>query len=174
VGDQSAQTNRVDRRDFSGMIALTIPGFGALELHHLVLDYNGTLAVDGRLLPGVREALTTLADRLSIHVITADTFGFAGTELAGLPVNITIVPQEGQAEAKLAHVEHLGTAGVFAIGNGRNDRKMLAAAAVGVALAQAEGASAETIAAADVVAKGILDGLGLLLHPKRLIATLRS
>jgi len=156
------------------MIALTIPGFGALELHHLVLDYNGTLAVDGKLLPGVREALMTLADRLSIHVITADTFGLAGTELGGLPVNITIISQDGQADAKLAHVEHLGTAGVFAIGNGRNDRRMLAAVAVGVALAQAEGASAETIAAADVVATGIVDGLGLLLHPKRLIATLRS
>jgi len=156
------------------MIALTIPGFGALELQHLVLDYNGTLAVDGKLLPGVRDALAALADQLEIHVITADTFRLAGTELAGLPVNITIISQEAQADAKLAHVQRLGTPGVFAIGNGRNDRKMLAAAAVGVALAQAEGAAAETIAAADVVATDILDGLDLLRHPKRLIATLRS
>lgn len=156
------------------MIAVTIPGFGALELRHLVLDYNGTLAVDGKLLPGVREALTALADRLEIHVITADTFGLAGTELAGLPVNITIVPQAEQAEIKLAHVVRLGTESVFAIGNGRNDRKMLAAAAVGVALTQGEGASAETLAAADVVATHVVDALDLLLHPKRLIATLRS
>ena len=156
------------------MIALTIPRFGALELQHLVLDYNGTLAVDGKLLPGVRDALMALADELDIHVTTADTFGLAGAELAGLPVNITIIAQEGQADAKLAHVEHLGTAGVFAIGNGRNDRKMLAAAAVGVALVQAEGSAAETIAAADVVANGIVEALGLLLYPKRLIATLRS
>ena len=156
------------------MIALTIPGFGALELQHLVLDYNGTLAVDGKLLPGVRNALMALADELDIHVTTADTFGLAGAELAGLPVNITIIAQEAQADAKLAHVEHLGTAGVFAIGNGRNDRKMLAAVAVGVALVQAEGSAAETIAAADVVANGIVEALGLLLYPKRLIATLRS
>ena len=156
------------------MIALTIPGFGALTLEHLVLDYNGTLAVDGRLLPGVRDALAALAEELVIHVITADTFGLAGTELAGLPVNITIIPQEAQADAKLAYVEHLGAQRVFAVGNGRNDRKMLAAAAVGVALAQAEGAAAETIAAADIVATGILDGLGLLRNTKRLTATLRS
>jgi soluble P-type ATPase len=156
------------------MIALTVPGFGALALEHLVLDYNGTLAVDGRLLPGVRGALTALAEELVIHVITADTFGLAGTELAGLPVNITIIPQEAQADAKLAYVEHLGAERVFAIGNGRNDRKMLAAAAVGVALAQAEGAAAETIAAADIVATGILDGLDLLRNTKRLTATLRS
>jgi soluble P-type ATPase len=156
------------------MIELTVPGFGALRLEHLVLDYNGTLAVDGRLLPGVRDALTALAEELVIHVITADTFGLAGTELAGLPVNITIIPQEAQADAKLAYVEHLGPERVFAIGNGRNDRKMLAAAAVGVALAQAEGAAAETVAAADIVATGILDGLDLLRNTKRLTATLRS
>ena len=51
---------------------------------------------------------------------------------------------------------------------------MLAAVAVGVALVQAEGSAAETIAAADVVANGIVEALGLLLYPKRLIATLRS
>jgi soluble P-type ATPase len=156
------------------MIALSVPGFGALALEHLVLDYNGTLAVDGRLLAGVRDALEALAEQLVIHVITADTFGLAGTELAGLPVNITIIPQEAQADAKLAYVEHLGADRVFAIGNGRNDRKMLAAAAVGVALAQAEGAAAETIAAADIVATGILDALDLLRNTKRLTATLRS
>jgi soluble P-type ATPase len=156
------------------MISVAIPGFGTLELHFLVLDYNGTLAVDGRLLPGVREALAALADDVEVHVITADTFGLAGVELAGLPVNLTIVPEAGQADAKLAHVERLGVAHVFAIGNGRNDRRMLAAAAVGVALVQTEGASAVTIAEADIVAPGIVAALDLLRHPKRLIATLRS
>jgi len=156
------------------MIAVAIPGFGTLEVHFLVLDYNGTLAVDGRLLPGVRDALAALADDVEIHVITADTFGLAGVELAGLPVNLTIVPEADQADAKLAHIERLGARNVFAVGNGRNDHRMLAAAAVGVALMQAEGASAETIAEADIVAPGIVAALELLRHPKRLIATLRS
>jgi len=156
------------------MIALSIPGFGALELRHLVLDYNGTLAVDGKLLPGVRDALSALGDDIEIHVVTADTFGRASVELAGLGVNLTIVAETAQAEAKLAHVERLGAAGVVAIGNGRNDRMMLAAAALGVALVQAEGASAEALGAADIVATGIVDALDLLRHPKRLIATLRS
>jgi soluble P-type ATPase len=35
------------------MIALDIPGFGALRLEHLAVDFNGTLAIDGKLLPGV-------------------------------------------------------------------------------------------------------------------------
>lgn len=156
------------------MIAVTIPGYGSLELKHLVLDYNGSLAVDGTLVAGVKEALSALADALEVHVITADTFGGAGIELAGLPVNLTIVPDVDQAQAKLAHVERLGSQSVFAIGNGRNDRLMLAAAAVGVALVQREGGAAEAVAAADVVATSILDALDLLREPRRLIATLRA
>ena len=55
-----------------------------------------------------------------------------------MPVKITIIPLESQAEAKLAYVQKLGAEHVCAIGNGRNDRKMLAAAAVGVALFSAK------------------------------------
>jgi len=156
------------------MINIAIPGYGAFELRHLVLDYNGTLAVDGELVPGVRDALSALAEELEVHVITADTFGRAGIELKGLPVNLTIVPESAQAEAKLAHVERLGAQSVFAIGNGRNDRLMLTAAAVGVAVVQGEGASAEAVASADIVVTSITDALDLLREPKRLMATLRS
>jgi hypothetical protein len=62
---------------------LAIPGFGRLRLEHLVLDYNGTLAVDGRPLPGVKTRLKRLARSLRIHVITADTFGKARSSLSG-------------------------------------------------------------------------------------------
>ena len=44
------------------MISISIPGSGSLNLDHLVLDYNGTLAVDGVLLPGVKETLQSLCD----------------------------------------------------------------------------------------------------------------
>ena len=46
------------------MRRLGIPGFGTICLEHLVLDYNGTLAVDGRPLPGVRPRLRALARSL--------------------------------------------------------------------------------------------------------------
>lgn len=62
----------------------------------------------------------------------------------------------------------------MAIGNGRNDSKMLAAAAVGVALIQREGGAAVTAANADVLCSSIFDALALLKNPKRLIATLRG
>jgi len=156
------------------MLAIAIPGFRQLELEHLVLDYNGTLAIDGSLIPGVREALGALADKVEIHVVTADTFGCAQRELSGVPAKLSIIPFESQAEAKLAYVQKLGAEHVCAIGNGRNDRKMLAAAAVGVALLQREGVAGEALACAAVVATDVLDALDLLRLPARLIATLRS
>ena len=62
----------------------------------------------------------------------------------------------------------------MAVGNGRNDRLMLKEAALGIAVLQAEGAAAEALLAADVVAPDILAALDLLLAPEGLIATLRS
>ncbi len=156
------------------MIDIDIPGFGEIHLSDLVCDYNGTLALDGALLPGVAEALSRLASSLRVHVITADTFGTARAQLEGLPLDVVPIPGAAQAEAKLQYITRLGTERVVAIGNGRNDRMMLAAAAIGIALVQAEGAAGQAVLCADVVATGILDALGLLEHPQRLVATLRS
>ena len=155
------------------MISIDVPGFHALRLEHLVMDYNGTLAVDGRLLPGVAEVLKDLASRIHIHVITADTFGLVKQQLSGLPVAVTITPAENQAEAKLGFITELGGTSVVAIGNGRNDRKMLHAAALGIVVIQKEGSAAETLASADVVCLDILDALELLINHRRLVATLR-
>lgn len=157
------------------MIAIPIPGFRELALEHLVLDYNGTLAVDGLLIPGVVPLLKELSALVQLHVITADTFGQAGSQLSGLTVTLTILSQDAvQAEAKLAYVNKLGPDGVVAIGNGRNDRMMVKVAALGIALVQKEGSASETLGNADVVSSNILDALNLLKTPKRLVATLRG
>ena len=58
------------------MQTIPIPDFGTLTLATIVCDYNGTLAVDGVFLPGVKEAINRITD-IDIHVITADTFGRA-------------------------------------------------------------------------------------------------
>ncbi len=156
------------------MIALDIPGFPSVEFHHLVLDYNGTLAVDGILEPGVRNALNRLAERLTIHVVTADTFGKAGDGLDGIDCQLTVLPPGHQDVAKLAVVHRLGPAGTVAVGNGRNDRLMLGASALGMAVILREGAAMEALTAADVVFPGILPALDFLLAPLRMTATLRS
>jgi soluble P-type ATPase len=55
------------------MLEIAIPGGDTLHLDYLVTDYNGTLACDGALLPGVAEVLGRLAGSLAIHLVTADT-----------------------------------------------------------------------------------------------------
>ena len=54
------------------MIEISIPDFGDIRIRHLVLDYNGTLACDGKLLDGVKEELVHLSESLEIHVLTAE------------------------------------------------------------------------------------------------------
>jgi soluble P-type ATPase len=155
------------------MLDINIPGAQPLGLSHLILDYNGTLACDGSILPGVAERLKILAKDLEIHIVTADTFGSVRTQVARLPVQLAVIPPEKQAQAKAAYLENLGPANSVAIGNGRNDALMLKQAALGIAVVQTEGAAMEALLAADVVTPGIVDALDLLLHPDRLKATLR-
>jgi soluble P-type ATPase len=156
------------------MIEIAIPGYGELRLRHLVLDYNGTLACDGRLVPGVTDHLMDLSESLGIHVLTADTFGKAASVFINLPCQLETLPLENQECGKLQYVRGLGSSQTVCIGNGRNDRLMLKEAALGIAVILQEGAATEAVLAADVVCTNIVSALDLLTHPLRLVATLRS
>lgn len=156
------------------MIDVAIAGFGDLRLHHLVLDFNGTLAVDGELIPEVRPRLEALAARLDLHIVTGDTHRRAAAECRGLPCRLNILPATGQAQAKLDYIERLGADTVIAIGNGRNDRLMLERAALGIAVLGAEGSAVLAVQAADIVTRDIRVALDLLAAPLRLAATLRG
>ena len=152
-------------------IALEIPGASPLALTDLVIDFSGTLALDGLLLPGIPELFVRLAAALRITVASADTYSRALEALEGLPLSVRLVDC---GEQKADIVRTLGADHVVAIGNGRNDAAMCEAAALGIAVLGPEGAAAELVRAADVVVPDIYAALDLLLHPRRLKATLRS
>lgn len=156
------------------MIPCEIPGYGRFQFHTLVLDFNGTLAQDGALLPQVAAQLNALADQLDVVVVTADTFGSAQQALADVRCRLSVLPPGDQDAAKQALVLELGAAHCVAVGNGRNDRLMLETAALGIVVVQGEGAAVSTLLAADVVCPDIHAALGLLLQPRRLQATLRA
>jgi soluble P-type ATPase len=156
------------------MIAIDIPGFGHIELKHLVLDFNGTIAFDGVLLPGVVDLIIGLSQQLEVHVLTADTTGTCATAVAGLPLTVSILAARPEDEAKLAYVTNLGAGSCACVGNGGNDRLMLQSCGLGIAVIGPECAAAKTLAAADIIAPSILHALDLLLHPVRLLATLRT
>jgi soluble P-type ATPase len=153
---------------------ISIPDYGELDLKHLVMDYNGTLAIDGMLIEGVREALSELSEFISLHVLTADTFGKAKAGLKDIECMLSILGDKDQQSGKLAYVQALGVENTVSIGNGRNDQLMLKSSALGIAVILEEGASAQTLQAADIVCTSIVSALSLLSNPLRIIATLRS
>lgn len=153
---------------------ITIPGMGPVNITDIILDYNGTLAVDGVLIPGVREILNDLSHDFDIHIITADTFGTAGTELTGIKCRLTGISPENQSQQKLSYLMETGASTCACIGNGKNDRLMLREAAIGIAVTQAEGAFTETVMSSDLICPDIFSALEFFRKPKRLIATMRD
>jgi len=153
------------------MIRINIPRRGIVELQHAVFDVNGTLAVDGKPIPGVADRLKALGEHLSLHVLTAGTHGnIAELErVLSFPLHMITIGEE-----KMHYVEHLGPASVIAFGNGMNDVGMLRLAAIGVAVLAGEGVAIGALQAADVLALGPVDAIDLVLNPKRLVATLRG
>lgn len=156
------------------MITIDIPGNKKIEVEHLVLDYNGTLAIDGTLIPGVREILNSLAEDLKIHIVTANTFGKITENLVDINCNLVIINNDFQQLQKVKYISDLDEDNVIAIGNGLNDAMMLKNSVVGIVVVQKEGASVKSIGNADVVCSNIIDALELLKNPLRMIATLRN
>jgi P-type E1-E2 ATPase len=155
------------------MIELTIPGRGTIRLQHLVSDVNGTLALDGRLIDGVAEALLGLRDRLDLHLLTADTHRRQADIDRQLGLTGIRVPPGDEAATKAVYVRRLGSEHVVALGNGANDAAMLYEAAIGIAILSPEGLSTDAAQAADLMAPTVLDALGWLERPMRLVASLR-
>jgi soluble P-type ATPase len=54
------------------MIEVSLPGRQTtLQLKNLLLDLNGTLTVDGKLISGVKERVELLKEKLQIYILTA-------------------------------------------------------------------------------------------------------
>jgi len=154
------------------MLEIDVPGFGHVRVEHLVSDFTDTLSVNGRLLPGVKELLNNVSQVVKLHVVTADTFGTAQGALAGVDCAMTILSGEAMDVQKEEYVRGLGADHVMAIGNGNSDRKMLAAARIGIAVIEGEGCLVNAVLNAEIVVRSIHDALGFLLDPQRLKATL--
>lgn len=157
------------------MFTYTIPGYNEnLTINHLVLDFNGTIAIDGKLIAGVKELLLSLSYHLTLHIITADTFGTVEKEVKDIPINVVLISREDHGSQKERYVKSLNENTVVSIGNGVNDGKMLQVSAIGVMVMQAEGCSPKSLLTADILCPDILSALGLLNNPLRLVATLRN
>jgi soluble P-type ATPase len=109
--------------------------------------------------------------------VTADSFGTAENELAGIAEPYILRTARHDAE-KANDVTRFELPDVTAFGNGRNDRLMLKTVKEGGGLAVAvdngEGCALDAMLNADLLEVGAGNAIDLLLHPVRLKATLRS
>lgn len=157
------------------MISVQLPNGRLYEFNHVVFDYNGVLAENGRISPDVRQLLTQLAAKVSVAVITADTFGTARKELEDVSdVKLVILPEDKDGSEKARYVQEWGPETTAVVGNGVNDQPMFFIAGLKICVLGPEGASSGVVAAADIVVQSPEDAIQLFLNPTRLCATLRS
>ena len=156
------------------MIELDIPGRGVLQLEHLVTDVNGTLAVDGQLISGVSQHIELLKNRLSIHLLTADTHGRQTLIDGELKLTAVRIKPGNEAAQKAEYVHRLGAEAVVAMGQGANDAAMLKESALGICVMSQEGIAVEALLSADLLMPDILTALELLNKPLRIVASLRK
>ena len=156
------------------VINIDIPGRGNLQLLHLVTDVNGTLAVDGQLIEGVAQRIESLKDRLTIHLLTADTHGKQAIMDRQLGLTAVRIQPGDESGKKADYVRQLGAESVIALGQGANDAGMLKEAALGICVLSIEGTAGETLLSADLVTPDINTALDLLEKPLRIVASLRK
>ena len=156
------------------MKIVDIPNYGKLEIEHIVLDYNGTLANGGRVQEKTKEVLKRLCKEYKVYVITADTFGTVKEELKEFNLEVAVLKSNNHTQEKADFIKSLNADKTVAIGNGNNDSLMLQNALLSIAIIGKEGCSTKTLLASDITCTNITDALNLLLNTKALIATLRA
>ena len=154
---------------------INIPGRDVIKIKNLLLDYNGTIACDGKLIPSVKEKIEAVHEKgIRVQVVTADTHGTVSNQCANMPIEIQIFDNSNAADHKREIVEKLGAEQCICIGNGFNDGQMFEACSIAIIVVGEEGCSAKSLMNADIVCKSIEDAFDLILKPSRIIATLRG
>lgn len=156
------------------MINVDIPGRKNYIIENIVFDYNGTIAVDGKIADSTKEKLSILSKMANVYVLTADTYGSATKECEGLSLTLKTFPKDNAADYKKKIIEEIGKENTICFGNGYNDIKMFEVSQISVAVLEREGMCAKLLINADVLVRSIEDGINLLLNTKALIATLRG
>lgn len=153
---------------------VNIPSLGEIEIKNIVFDYNGTIAIDGKVIENVKETINELSKDFNFYVITADTYGSVQRELEGTKCEVIKIPKDTQDKSKLDFIKKLGEKNTLSVGNGRNDTLMLKHSILGIAILQDEGLCTQTLLHSDILVKSIFDVFAYLKDEKRLIATLRN
>jgi len=154
---------------------IRIPGKGNIEIEHLLLDFNGTIARDGKVIHSVKEKVEAVCTKgIKVYVVTADTHGTAREQCMDMPIEVMVFDNSSAAENKRKIAEKLGAQRCICFGNGFNDGELFEACAMSVIVMGDEGCSSKALIKSDIVCKSIEDAFDLILKPNRIKATLRG
>jgi len=154
------------------MIPIERPGLDPLEIESVLLDFDGTLAIDRRVHPKAKDKINLLSKRTNIYVLTTQKKELIEERLRKVKAEIIYLTEGDSSRRKLDLLRQLGPSRCVAIGNGMDDAAMIQGAAIGISVIGKEGSSGEAMKNADLVFADILDALDFLLKPLRQKATL--
>jgi soluble P-type ATPase len=137
------------------------------EIRSVVLDLNGTTAVYGQQIPGLRELVDSLsAAGLKVYLLTGDIRGNAKKMFAGWPVEVIGLVSDRPSEEKRQWIERLGPDQTAMIGNGANDFLALLTAVWSGCVMQEEGCSPLSVANSVLLFSSFSNAVKALLDPK--------
>ena len=154
------------------MISIQRPGMESLELHFVLIDFEGTLAMDGRVHPKAKDKVNLLSKRVTVYILTKSSKGKVEETLKKMKAEILSMTEGDSSQQKLDVLQRLGPHQTAVIGNGFDDVQIMEQAGLGMCVIGKEGSSPEAVAKADLVVTSVLDALDFLLKPLRQGATL--
>lgn len=148
-----------------------IPESESIEIKTIVLDLNGTLAVKGQIIQGVKERIVVLKQLgIDIVLFSGDQRNNA-SELCN-ELGITFQKANSQKEKEQLFLNYDSETTV-AIGNARIDNGTFRHAKIAIATLQAEGIHTGILEHVDIIVPSINDALDLFIDSNSLKATMR-
>ena len=154
------------------MITIQRPGKESLEIEFILIDFEGTLAFDGRVHPKAKDKINLLSKRTTIFVLTTGDREVVAETLKKVKAEVVCLTEGEASLPKLDLMKRIGEIHTVAIGNGVDDGPMIEGAGLGICVIGKEGVAGEALRKADVIVTDILDALDFLLKPLRQKTTL--
>jgi soluble P-type ATPase len=147
-------------------------GVGEIELNNIILDLNGTLAVNGKLVGGVKKRINKLRELgYKVYLFTGDQRGTATVQAQELGIE---VQRASNTEEKRALTKQLNGEQTVSIGNARIDIGTFEPVKLRIGTLQSEGIHTEILKYIDILVPSINDALDLLIDPNIFNATMRK
>ncbi len=154
------------------MILIQRPGQESIEIDYILIDFEGTLALDGRVHPKAKDKINLLSKRTKIYIFAKGEKEKIEETLRRVKAELFFLKEEDSSSKKLDLLLNLGAPRAVVIGNGLDDVPLMEEAGLSMVIIGKEGTSGKLIQTADLVFTNIVDALDFLLKPLRQKATL--